>query len=152
MKQNLLTPCQVFNGILFLLVLLWVYTACSKLLSFDTFKHELSMQHLLPDLLNALSYLLPAIELLTVALLMIPLSRKSGLILSLFLLVLFTIYILLILAGYFENKPCSCGGVLKILGWKTHLLFNLFFITINAIGLYLFTQEERRQLKNSKIK
>lgn len=144
MKRGFLNSSQIFNCILFLLVLLWVYTASSKLVHFDTFKRELSMQHLLGTFLKILSYTLPLSELFVAILLIIPKTKRIGHIFSIILLGIFTIYILLILLGYFKNTPCSCGGVLKILDWKTHLLFNLFFISINAINLNTILNEERR--------
>lgn len=144
MKRGFLNSSQIFNCILFLLVLLWVYTASSKLVHFDTFKRELSMQHLPGTFLKILSYTLPLSELFVAILLIIPKTKRIGHIFSIILLGIFTIYILLILLGYFKNTPCSCGGVLKILDWKTHLLFNLFFISINAINLNTIINEERR--------
>ncbi|WP_316805412.1 MauE/DoxX family redox-associated membrane protein [Pedobacter nototheniae] len=144
MKRKILSLNQIFNSILFLLVLLWTYTLGSKLANFDTFRHELSMQHLPRPVLKPLSYALPVSELIVVILLIIPGTRKSGLICSITLFIIFTVYILLILLNYFKSTPCSCGGVLKVMSWKTHFLFNLFFIVINAVNLSIFNKIERR--------
>jgi hypothetical protein len=59
----------------------------------------------------------------------------------------FTGYVGLILVNYFGRVPCSCGGVLKIMGWKTHFVFNLFFLLLTVTGIYI-TNRERRQAGN----
>ncbi|MGY0036285.1 MauE/DoxX family redox-associated membrane protein [Pedobacter sp. NJ-S-72] len=62
-------------------------------------------------------------------------SRLLGLILSALLMVLFTGYIALVLSGYYDHIPCSCGGVLNSLEWRTHLWFNVFFLVLAGVGL-----------------
>jgi hypothetical protein len=68
----------------------------------------------------------------------------KGLWASLFLLTLFTGYIILIKLNYYGTIPCSCGGVLKDLTWTKHLFFNLFFMGISIVGILL----ERRGLQS----
>jgi hypothetical protein len=50
---------------------------------------------------------------------------------------IFTIYIGAIMAGFFINVPCSCGGLIQSLTWGEHLLFNLFFIALAFIAIVL---------------
>jgi putative oxidoreductase len=120
----------------FLLILLFVYAAVSKLLSPVDFQGELYNQtfpHWLADIL--LYTLIPA-ELLTVALLSFPRSQQAGLLLSTGLLALFSGYITLVLLRFWDRVPCSCGGILKHLTWGTHLVFNLFFLALNLAALF----------------
>jgi putative oxidoreductase len=49
-------------------------------------------------------------------------------------MLLFTFYILYMLL-FEKHLPCSCGGVLKEMTWKQHLVFNLFFTAIAFTGL-----------------
>jgi putative oxidoreductase len=119
-----------------LLIILWVYTAGSKLLEFNSFKHQLSMQHFPFGLERIFVFALPLTELLTAYLLCKKQTLKAGLVLSLTLLIIFTVYIVLILTGINSKAPCSCGGVLNFLNWKTHLLFNLTFMALNAWAIY----------------
>jgi hypothetical protein len=131
-----------------LLIILWVYTAGSKLMDFPDFKNQLHLQHFSEITSKILIIALPATELIT-AVLLATKFQKLGLKISLILLAIFTAYIILILSGYYIKTPCSCGGVLKFLGWRLHLLFNLFFLSINILALYLFTKKERRQEKST---
>jgi len=117
------------------LALLFSYTAFSKLADFENFRKQLSMQVFPPAVVEILLYLIPGIELLAVILIIVKGSRLLGLILSLLLLVLFTGYIALVLSGYYDHIPCSCGGVLNSLGWQTHLWFNIFFLVLSFAGL-----------------
>jgi predicted neutral ceramidase superfamily lipid hydrolase len=131
-----------------LLIILWVYTAGSKLMDFPDFKNQLHLQHFSETTSSILIIALPLTELLT-AVLLTTKHQKPGLKISLILLTIFTAYIILILSGYYIKTPCSCGGVLKFLGWRLHLLFNLFFLSINILALYLSTIKERRQGKST---
>ncbi|WP_407635810.1 MauE/DoxX family redox-associated membrane protein [Solitalea canadensis] len=33
--------------------------------------------------------------------------------------------------------PCSCGGLLSSLSWNEHIAFNIFFIVLIILALYL---------------
>ncbi|RZK43373.1 MAG: hypothetical protein EOO90_03690 [Pedobacter sp.] len=132
-KQQLL---QIFGS---LLILLWAYTAGSKLAAMEEFEKELKNQVFSDSISNQLIWLLPITELLAAGLLLFTAARKIGFMLSTLLMAVFTIYIALVLGGYFHKFPCSCGGVLKELGWQAHLWFNLFFLSISAAGIWLST-------------
>jgi putative oxidoreductase len=110
-----------------LLILLWVYTATSKLTNFSKFERELANQTFSYTTAQILLWLIPTIELIAGFLLLFIKTRFAGLLLSCFLMVLFTGYIALVLLGYYDRVPCSCGGVLKQLGWQAHFWFNLCF-------------------------
>lgn len=120
-----------------LLVLLWTYTALSKLADLTEFKRQLSNQVFSGNFVQFLIWFIPTIELLATALLLFKKTTSIGLLLSSLLMLAFSAYIILILAGYYHKVPCSCGGVLKSLGWQAHLYFNLFFLSISCIGLCL---------------
>lgn len=119
-----------------LLIVLWIYTALSKLTDVDVFRSQLNRQPaLVSTVAPILIWALPFVELATAALLMFTKTRKAGLLLSFFLMLAFTVYVALAVVGYWEDIPCSCGGVLNQLGWKDHLWFNLFFLLIAAMGI-----------------
>lgn len=118
------------------LIVLWIYTAGSKLMAFGAFERQLALQPFGSIINSTLVYALPAIELLTAILLTVKEMRITGLVISAVLLSVFTLYVVLVVMGYFTRMPCSCGGVLEFLSWKAHLIFNIFFLTINLIALY----------------
>jgi len=136
------TKYWILQGIVSLLILLWVYAALSKLTDIDQFTREIKQQHLPLLASRTAIWLLPAIELIAASLLISPKWRRTGLILSSILMLIFTFYILLVLSGYFKNIPCSCGGVLKQLGWRNHLIFNIFFLVLGIIGIHLSIGKE----------
>jgi uncharacterized membrane protein YphA (DoxX/SURF4 family) len=80
--------------------------------------------------MQVLSYSVIIIEWVTSILLLVPFCRRLGLYLSLILMSAFTTYIFIIL-NYSDFVPCSCGGILKKLGWTEHLIFNAVCITCN---------------------
>jgi putative oxidoreductase len=118
-----------------LLILLFVYAAVSKLLDFKDFNWQMHNQNVPPEVAAVLVYLVPGSELLAAALLLLERTKAAGLLLSAFLLTVFSGYIALVLLGFWSSVPCSCGGVLKGMGWGQHLAFNLFFLflCINAL-------------------
>jgi len=130
-----------------LLIFLFVYTASSKLMDFGQFKVQMHHQAIPHRAVQVLIYILPVTEIVAAALLLFPKTRLWGLYMAFVLMVLFTGYAGLVLVNYFGHIPCSCGGVLKYMGWKSHFFFNLFFLLLTVIGIYI-THRERRQTAN----
>lgn len=127
-----------------LLVLLFVYAAFSKLFSFSDFDQQLHNQSFPSWLADFLLYFLIPAEIITALLLCFKRTVLVGLLFSTILLLAFTAYIALVLADYFTKAPCSCGGVLKWLGWKSHLIFNLVFTTLTITTLTIHLKREVR--------
>ena len=126
-----------------LLILLFLYVAISKLLTFHQFTGAMYNQPLPHWFTSMLLWLLPLSEITTVLLLYIPRTRLLGFYSSTLLMLLFTGYVALILANKFDYIPCSCGGILKSMGWGTHLFFNLFFLILSITGLIAMRKQGR---------
>jgi hypothetical protein len=124
------------------LVLLYAYAAASKLADFSQFRRELHRQPFPPAVADGLLYLLPAAELAVAAMLLSGRSVLTGLKVSMGMLVLFTGYILLAVLGYWQNIPCSCGGIISHLTWAQHLVFNCFCLALNFVALYIHHKGE----------
>ena len=139
MKTN-----QLLSVIAALLILLFVYTAVSKMMAPADFKGQLALQALPGAIKPLLFWLLPVLELAAAAALSFNATRLAGFWLSAFLMLAFTAYVLLVLLRVFGKVPCACGGVISSLGWKGHLLFNLFFLLLSVTGL-IYTYRERRE-------
>lgn len=133
----------VTDIISFLLILLFVYTATSKLIDFNQFKGQMYNQTLPQPVETLLIWTLPEIEIVTTLLLLFERTKVYGFYLSLFLMTVFTGYIALVLLNYFDRVPCSCGGVIKALGWKMHLVFNLFFLLLSILAIFITNRERR---------
>jgi len=131
------------EAVIFLLVLLLVYTAVSKLLNFDHFKVQMRIQTLPFWLSGILVYTLPPIELAAAVLLLMRRTKLYGLFLSLALMTVFTGYVALVLLNFFGRIPCSCGGVLQHLGWGPHFFLNIFYLLLTASGIYVIYRERR---------
>ena len=101
----------------FLLIILFVYSALSKLLEFQNFQAQLGQSPLLSAYTGFVSYSVLIVELLIAILLAIPKSRYFALLASFGLMLMFTAYIIVIL-NYSSFVPCSCGGILEEMGWK----------------------------------
>jgi hypothetical protein len=114
------------------LIMLWLYTAGSKLIDIPMYKRGLYGQPFSKDLKDFLFYALPLSEFFLITLLYFKKTRKLGYLGSLLLLTIFTAYIILVLMGYYPKIPCSCGGILTMMSWKVHLWFNIFCIGISA--------------------
>ena|SRR2546428_1447816 len=119
-----------------LLIVLFTYAAISKLLDHAAFYTELRKSPLLHASAGAVTWLIPLAELIISLLIALKSTRLLGLYSSLFLLVVFTAY-LIITINFSYYVPCSCGGLLSDLSWDTHILFNLFFIAINVGAIIL---------------
>src|SRR5579872_5586118 len=131
------------NIIIFALVLLWVYAAASKTMEFKMFKVQMNRQVLPLVLKESLVYVLPPVEILTAGLLLYEKTLKSGFYLSAILLTAFTTYVGLAVFKVLNKVPCSCGGILAKMGWSVHFIFNLIFLLLTLIGIYVFRRERR---------
>jgi putative oxidoreductase len=135
----------------FLLVLVWVYAATSKLLNFGRFEKEMHNQVLYPFVQSVLIYCLPATELFTALLLLFDRTLLKGLWLSLGLMMIFTAYIGLALLHFFRHVPCSCGGILENMSWQAHLYFNLFILALDLIAIVIFKRKEAGDKKQAAL-
>lgn len=133
MKTKLLT---------LLLLALWIPVSIDKFINFEVFRNGLVRQPFSDTFAHLLAYLLPFSEVLIVALLLFDPLRKYGMMLSLGLMMIFTAYIGIALAGAWEQLPCGCGSVISGLNWKQHFFFNLFFLLVSGYGLYLMNQKQ----------
>lgn len=116
-----------------LFILLFVYTATSKLFEHNAFEAILSQSPFIGSKANLLSWTLPILELFTAALLLIPSCRRFGFLSSFILMLLFTSYVAYMIL-FAENLPCSCGGVISQMTWSQHLIFNIFFTALAFIS------------------
>ncbi len=119
------------------LVLLFVYTGAAKLINFSGNLHDMHNQPFPSWMATTLAYVLPPAEMIIAAMLVFERTRRWGLYVYGILLLFFTLYIGAILLHWFPRVPCSCGGVIKYLTWTQHLWFNLFFLLLVVIALWL---------------
>jgi putative oxidoreductase len=120
-----------------LLVLLFLYASISKFLDFKTFIKETNNQPLPNSWTPYLVWGIPFTEIAIVLSLLFEPTRLPGLYGSLVLMGLFSIYAIIILLHAFPYIPCSCGGIIKRLTWRQHLVLNLFFVGMAITGIIL---------------
>jgi uncharacterized membrane protein YphA (DoxX/SURF4 family) len=136
----------LLEAIRFLFILLFVYAAVSKLLDYENFRVQLGQSPLLTAFAPWVAWGVPGSEIVIAGMLFIPRLRVTGFYAAFALMVMFTTYIVIIL-NFTDFIPCSCGGVLEKLGWTEHLIFNLVFVGLAAVGVWFATREERYDLK-----
>ena len=145
MKSDYFLPAihyQVIPDIIVsLFVMLFIYTALQKLQSPETFIMSMKASPMLAPFSTFLAYLIPILEMLLVVLLILPFTRPVGLLGSIALLTLFTLYIVYMLVKS-DKLPCTCGGLIQEMGWKSHLLFNSAFILIGTWGYRLIKKQK----------
>ncbi len=120
-----------------LLILLFLYASLSKFMDFKTFTGEMNNQPLPNSWTPFLVWFIPCTEILLSIALIFERTRLLGLYGSLVLMGLFTVYTSIILMHFFAYVPCSCGGIIKRLTWRQHLVFNLFFVALAISGVII---------------
>jgi hypothetical protein len=118
------------------LIVLFLYTATNKLFKLEPFESVLSKSPLIGNNAAVIALAIPSIEIIVSACLFFSRTRRIGFYASFILMSLFTVYIAYMLL-FASKLPCSCGGVLSQLTWKQHLVFNIFFMIISLMGIYL---------------
>ncbi|RPD39230.1 MauE/DoxX family redox-associated membrane protein [Chitinophaga barathri] len=125
------------QAICFSLCILFFYAASMKALEFGQFMTDIAKSPLLaniPPALTGASTILA--EVAAAMMLALPATRKAGLYLSAFLMLSFTAY-MSILYFFYENIPCSCGGILGTMGYPAHIVFNTAFTLLAITGILL---------------
>lgn len=117
-----------------LFVLLFIYAAMSKLMDFENFQMQVGQSPLLSAFAWWVSWMIPVIEILIAIGLMLSRYRNFALLGAFSLMLMFTAYIFIIL-NYSSFVPCSCGGILEKMSWKTHLIFNVVFVLLAFLAL-----------------
>ena len=117
-------------------ILLFIYTAISKFSDPTSFRMALHKLPVIGTYAWLVAWAVPVTELIIALLLFIPATRIYGLYSSFFIMIIFAIYTGAMIA-FAPTLPCSCGGVLKRLGWREHLIFNIDFVLLAITGILL---------------
>ncbi|MGK6353500.1 MauE/DoxX family redox-associated membrane protein [Parapedobacter sp. DT-150] len=135
----------VILGITIALLALWIPVVIDKVIDFRQFRTGILRQPL-PDVLgHLLVWALPPLEFATAVLLLVGgRLHHWGLWLSFGLMLAFTGYVAVALAGAWEKLPCGCGSVISGLTWRQHFWFNLFFLALSGAGIHLMHQQRSR--------
>lgn len=138
---------EMIAGLFFLL---FTYTAMAKILTFKTFVFDLGRDPLLENFATFLGVAIPLVELVIAALLIMPKYKKAGLISSMILMALFTVYVGLILAFKNEERHCTCGGFIREMSWRQHLWFNIGLTLIALWGVKIQKRIIKATYQNAK--
>jgi uncharacterized membrane protein YphA (DoxX/SURF4 family) len=111
-----------------------MYAGASKLLDYERFRIELGKSPLLAGIAEWVGWALPAGEILLSTLLVIPRFQTLALFMAFSLMVMFTAYLITILNFSFY-VPCTCGGILQGMSWKTHIQFNLVILLLTMTAI-----------------
>jgi len=117
-----------------LFIILFTYTAVSKLSDFERFKITLARSSLFAGFSQIVAWGIPVIELLVSLLLVYPAVKLYGLYASFGLMVIFTSYVIYLLRSH-ERLPCTCGGIVQRMTWEQHLIFNIVFVVLAAVAV-----------------
>jgi uncharacterized membrane protein YphA (DoxX/SURF4 family) len=124
-----------------LFIILFAYTGFSKWLDNRNFELVLAESPLVGSYANFLAVIIPSIEIIIAILLIVPLFKRAGLISSFFLMGIFSLYV-----GYMvifiPHVPCSCGGVIRHMSWRDHLLFNIACTLLAGLGVKLCNRHQ----------
>lgn len=133
----------------FLYILLFAYTASSKLIHIEQFQLRVEKMPFISEYPIWIAWGVPTIEILIVGLFLFPKYTLTALYTGLSLMSIFTIYIISVLR-LSDAIPCSCGGVISAMSWKEHIFFNCAFIALALIGILLLkTHNEHLPNKNT---
>lgn len=130
----------IIKTLSYALSVLFIYAAMVKAIDYKVFVADIAKSPLLTKLNNAvLAPVVLGVEFLTAILLPFKTTMKIGFYLSSFLMLTFTLY-LSALYFLYTNIPCSCGGILGMMPYPVHIIFNLLFTFLSFTGVILSTR------------
>ncbi|MRG49012.1 hypothetical protein GFS24_28140 [Chitinophaga sp. SYP-B3965] len=125
-----------------LFILLFIYTATSKVLNWDDTVKSMHNQPINRSLADVLVYALPILELGVIGLMLFNRTKLLGIYIFTGMMLAFTGYVALVLTNYYGRVPCSCGGIIKEMGWRSHLTMNITFVILGLVAIYLIKKKE----------
>ena len=129
--------------ITFLLTVLFFYAATVKALDYSRFIDSMGQSPLLVHFSKPLlAPVILGLEYMAALLVNIPAMRKAGMYLSFFIMLTFSLY-LSMLYFFFDNIPCSCGGILGNMSYPVHIGFNVFFTLLALYGVLLSGKSQK---------
>lgn len=137
MKKGLIAHVSI--ALIFMMLL---YASFSKYFDFAGFQRAMHNQPFPSWFSDVLVIVLPPMEIIAAILLAVDKTRITGLKVSIGLMTAFTLYIVAILLHLYPMVPCTCGGIIRLMSWPQHLLFNLFFIAIAIIALKITVENQ----------
>ncbi|MFZ2285058.1 MAG: MauE/DoxX family redox-associated membrane protein [Lutibacter sp.] len=147
MKFN--TRNTTISTICYMYVVMFMYAATSKLLDFENFRLQLGRFPFISTYAIWIAWGVPFLEIVIAGLFLFSKFILTALYASFSLMSIFTAYIILVLK-FSDSVPCSCGGVISVLDWKEHLIFNYAFIAIAIIGILLIEKNKKHiTIKNT---
>lgn len=132
----------IIEVIAFIFFFLFIYTGLSKVYQYHIYVHDLLRSPMLAPIAYPASILIPVSEILIAALLIPDATRKYGFGGSLVLMAMFTIYVGYVLSTS-SYRPCTCGGIIRQLSWKNHMIFNVIFLLLAIVGVLLEGKKAR---------
>jgi len=137
------TRSIIADGISALFILLFIYTATSKIFTFKDFSNVLYVVPVIHSLPGTAAVSVIAVQIIVGLLLIIPFTQKTGLYATVLLLLIFTVY-LIYMVNFVDILPCNCGGVSSYLSWENHIWFNTILIFLACSGI-LTNQSYKKQ-------
>lgn len=102
----------------------------------EKFAVRMGQSPLITNYAGFLAFIVPITELIIAVMLAVSRFRLIGLYAAFTLMALFTAYVFAVLQ--LDSKiPCSCGGIIEVMGWEEHLTFNSLFTVLGLLGVLL---------------
>jgi len=118
------------------LSVLFAIAAVDKLENYPKFRLQLQRFPVDLSVLRTQAWIIPATELIIALLLLVPVTRLKGLFATLFLLSLYTLYLVCMLETRFYCI-CKCGEPFQSLSLKMHIVFTLASVFFTGVGVVL---------------
>jgi len=118
------------------LAVLFAIAAVDKLEHYAKFSLQLQSFPVDLSVLSSQAWMIPVSELMVALLLILPLTRLKGLFASLFLLSVYTLYLVCMLETRF-HCICNCGEPFRSLSLKMHIAFTLAAVFVTGVGVVL---------------
>ncbi|MEC5143075.1 MauE/DoxX family redox-associated membrane protein [Chitinophaga sp. 212800010-3] len=124
--------------IVFLYIAMLMYAGVTKLIHYDKTYQQMWNQPFDTMFAPFLTWFIPSLEIVLCILMAVGRTRKWGLYGATALMAVFTVYVGIIWFGRENFKvPCSCGGFMAAMDWPEHFWFNLGYVALGIIGIFL---------------
>jgi hypothetical protein len=121
---------------------LFLYAGVQKIMFPEALTNSLiKASYMTTGIIPVLAIAVPLVEIVTFLLLLFKHGKPAGMALALFLMMTFTIHLLLLY--YFSpGTPCSCGGLFRFMNFPVHLVFNAGIIVLIVVWLTVKDADE----------
>lgn len=122
-------------------IILFLFSGLNQLTDLAAFRNGIGSSLQLYPYRHLLTWSVPVLLIITVVLLSLHSTRKTGLYVTTVLMLIFTLY-MGYMTHFVQYRPCSCTGIIPSFTWEQHFVLNFCFFLLSLVAILLIRKDK----------